>query len=435
MNGNELLDCMDLVDPAFVEAADQMPEKKRIPKGLLASAACLTLLLVGTALGLRPAPVELPLETTQPTIPTVPATEPDQTINPAIIITEPDWIPHYNSEEDSGIVSDHKIHAPCYFTEPLSEEFLKRLTPEICPDWLELSGYAAFLGAAGMEGEPKLLGAFLTLTTELPAAEFSLQIKKYDYIDCVIRGYEPIVTELHGREYAFYLLRTSDGLTHLKAETIRDGWTWRYILSLPSEQEAEGKAALEQTVLAMHPISNPEFLTPSYLPEYRDEELTLEQALADPDFGSCFLPQLPAGFDPETIVRYKDYQSDYLFGLWSRGYDDIAWRVSRITDEDCARLTNLEDVENYDLSLYPIPRADSVPDELREIVDNPIFTGVELTLEAVKARAYRVQDSGDTDGWRMHFSVLYGVTLVEITAKGVEPEWIWQILSDLNESL
>ena len=78
--------------------------------------------------------------------------------------------------------------------------------------------------------------------------------------------------------------------------------------------------------------------------------------------------------------------------------------------------------------MYPIPRADSVPKELREIVDNPIFDANELTLEAVYKRAYK---AGDTDEWRMEFSVKYNDVIVEVRTNGVEPEWVYQQLMKL----
>jgi len=111
--------------------------------------------------------------------------------------------------------------------------------------------------------------------------------------------------------------------------------------------------------------------------------------------------------------------------------DGLSWVVTPYTEEDVPRLTSVDDKKNYDLSLYPIPRADSVPDELREIVDNPIFSAEELTLEAVYCRAYKVDDAGDTDGWRMIFSVKYGDVIVSVSTKGVEPEWLYQQIVDL----
>ena len=77
---------------------------------------------------------------------------------------------------------------------------------------------------------------------------------------------------------------------------------------------------------------------------------------------------------------------------------------------------------NYDMGLYPIPLAEPVPKELWEIVSNLIFRAEELTLNVVWKRAYQVEEAGDTSGYRMQFSVLYGDVAVEINSKGVDPE-------------
>ena len=53
-------------------------------------------------------------------------------------------------------------------------------------------------------------------------------------------------------------------------------------------------------------------------------------------------------------------------------------------------------------------------------------------MEAVWSRAYKTEDSGDSSGWRMKFSVKYDETVVEIRSKGVDPEWIYRQLRALN---
>ena len=58
---------------------------------------------------------------------------------------------------------------------------------------------------------------------------------------------------------------------------------------------------------------------------------------------------------------------------------DLNWGVFELKERDKARITSVADTENYDLALYPIPRGDSVPEELWEIVDRPIFLFEELT--------------------------------------------------------
>ncbi len=53
-----------------------------------------------------------------------------------------------------------------------------------------------------------------------------------------------------------------------------------------------------------------------------------------------------------------------------------------------------------------------------------------LSLSRCRERN-RLKRRGDTDGWRMHFSVLFGDILVEIRTKGVSPEWAFDQLTGL----
>ena len=169
------------------------------------------------------------------------------------------------------------------------------------------------------------------------------------------------------------------------------------------------------------------------IPELREDELNLSEAYADPDFGA-YLPQdVPSGFAFESAMRFINQRNNYLVALWAQGMTDIHWRVSVLAEDDKARITPVADTQNYDLSLYPIPRADSVPHELREILDNPIFRIEDLTLEAVQSRAYEVSDKGDISGPHMRFSVLYGDTLAEINVKGATPEAIFEMLQQIKK--
>lgn len=180
-----------------------------------------------------------------------------------------------------------------------------------------------------------------------------------------------------------------------------------------------GKADLD----VFHPV----------VPELRNDSLSLYEARADVDFGSYIPKTLPKGFAFENATRFINQERNTLFVNWTKGMSSIRWQVSLLKDNDKTRITNVADTKNYDLALYPIPRADSVPDELREIVDNPIFLIDELTLDAVRARSYEVSDSGDEQGPRMRFSVLYGDTLVELNVKGTTPEAMFEILQQIKK--
>ena len=69
--------------------------------------------------------------------------------------------------------------------------------------------------------------------------------------------------------------------------------------------------------------------------------------------------------------------------------------------------------------------------ELQSVVDNPIFTVEELTLDAVWKRAYKIED--ESDEWRMRFSVKCGDILVEVSTEGVTPEWLYEELVRLGK--
>lgn len=167
-----------------------------------------------------------------------------------------------------------------------------------------------------------------------------------------------------------------------------------------------------------------------------DETMTLEEAQRLEPFGGYMLSEVPSGFTAETIQRYQDENTNYLLGLWTKGegsFDEISWRVSFYDETMGNRVTSVYDTRNYDLSLYPSPLADSVPEELFEIVDHPIFNIDELTLEAVNRRAYSISQSNDTNETRMSFGVRYGDIVVEITTKGVSPEWIYDQLINVYQ--
>lgn len=171
------------------------------------------------------------------------------------------------------------------------------------------------------------------------------------------------------------------------------------------------------------------------VPELREDRLKLDEARTDADFGAYLPAEVPAGFVFEDALRFINQEQDMLIVNWSKGMSYIDWRISSLNDNDKTRITSVGNKKNYDLSLYPIPRADSVPDELREIVDNPIFLIDELTLDTVRARTYKVSDSGDEPGARMRFSVLYGDILVELRIKGASSEAIFDILQQIKNKL
>lgn len=447
MRGNELLDHMNLVDPAYVEAADQLPAKKKQPFikwGTLA--ACLCLAIAGTlllpkqqklALG---APMPNPTETIErgdePEVyPEHPILHPgDEGYDaPEPLPEEPDEREQpldpgtFLFNEPTAAMDIARAYIPGCFTEELNEAELAAVTPDRLAAGMELSGFARF------DGEGNFLSVSLAVQIPTFSNPVSVIFEKGEPLICyVVEGGEAIST-VNGVDLILYQGSYDEENHWLQAS----GSMGEYAITV--SYDAVG-ISLEQaqadliTVLHCFTCSEPDFsaITAEYIPPYIFEELTFAEAQADPDFGNWMPTSLPEGFAEERFHRHMEQNVNYLSGFWSKGwgsdYADLHWEISYFEESDNQRLTAAADTQNYDLSLYPIPRADSVPEELREIVDHPIFLAEELTLEVVQARAYKVQDAGDSHGWRMHFSVKYGNIVIEIRSKGIDPQWIYDQL-------
>lgn len=337
------------------------------------------------------------------------------------------WIANFN--EATSVLSADRAMIKGYFTENLSDAELTALEPGMRFEYMTYSGYAGF------DNYGNLLDVVMTVTTTLTDSPVTVALTDYSFGPCYVLPGEEIVSVCEKVEYRVYQYESGNTIT-LAADAMINDIYFYFTMDTTQAQLEQAKTDFQCVLacFAYYEEGKPDLsvITPEEIPELMEQMFTtLSEAQAEPDFGQYLPSELPAGFSEAAIRRFKFQNTNYLSGLWSKGLDDLTWVISPFTEEDTHRLTNVKDKENYDLSLYPIPRADSVPDELREIVDNPIFTAEELTLETVYSRAYKISDAGDTDGWRMRFSVRYGDVIVTISAKGVEPEWVYQQLVNL----
>jgi hypothetical protein len=135
------------------------------------------------------------------------------------------------------------------------------------------------------------------------------------------------------------------------------------------------------------------------IPEYRHEALSLEGARDEADFGAYLPESAPAGFGFEFANRTVNQREDCLTAHWGRENAWFQWQVS-----------GREYAAGFD--------------------DGTLFTAEEISLDAVKALAfYREGDSGDIDAWRVELGVLYDGVCIGISAKGVSPEEVWDLIS------
>lgn len=438
MTGTELLDKMELIAPAYIEEADCPAVKKpRRWLGWTATAACLCLAALmlfqgGDGQRIPGAPVPSPdgpaLREEAPDV------DPQHPILPAPSIPGFEEPPNPGTElvfnQATVVLDASRRYIPGYFTKPLTQEELEGILPRRQAAGMTVSA------AGGFDGDGKLLEVFLTVEAPFLREDAQVVFSQEEPLrDYEVDG-EPVVCVLYGVPVTLYQWSADGARDTLYARAKINGWNLRLTYGTAAEELEQAKRDFEVLVLCFldYDQGQPDLsaIGPGEIPEFVDEQLTLEEALRDEDFGGLMLTEVPEGFAAESIRRYRDQRNDHLSGLWTKGLASLSWRVSFFTEEDRGRLTGVEQTERYDLSRYPIPRADSVPEELREVVDDPIFAADELTAEVVLARAYTVEETGDAEGWRMAFSVRYGDLLVEVRTKGVDPQWVYEQLSDLR---
>ena len=426
MNGSMLFENMVGIEDAFLEQSEK-PKKRMSMRVWLSAAACVAAVaatvLVLSGMGQDAAfdPMD------HDGAPITDGTLPDGG-------SETEWKAIYNPAEYSGIAGDRAFAAEGYFTEELSAEEISAIEPEKRADWMNYSGFAGFEAS---EDSAKLLHILLRVSTTDADSMVLVWISKtpIENLNCcyVLPG-EPALSVCGETEFEIYEYSAGG---HARLEAYCEQFGLYFAFEMGTEEEKLGQAKSDfETILESftHYSGGPDLsaVNAEYIPEMINRELAHSEALAEEDFGAYMLKKAPDGFGLENILRFKNQHKDYLSALWSRGYDDLDWTVKYYTDEDEKRIISVSDTENYDLGLYPIPMAESVPEHLRETVDNPIFEIEDLTLEAVMKRARALDDMGDSGGLRMRFTVKYGDILVEISSKGVSPEWIYEQLIALK---
>lgn len=152
-----------------------------------------------------------------------------------------------------------------------------------------------------------------------------------------------------------------------------------------------------------------------------------EEAARDVDSLGGYLPtKLPQGYRFESAYSNQDVQEENLNMTWTRGMDSIM--ISITLPADLPATVDVNQPETYDERLYEIPFAETVPEEYRASVDNPVFAWEDMSLEIVRSRMMAREDQGDTNTPRGNFTVLYsdGVVL-RFSGRGTAEE-IWEML-------
>lgn len=429
MSKDRVVDSLGKIDDDMIQSVEALRQKKKRPAwtkwGAMAACFCLLVAAMVAAPNLFPETTPTPPDNNDfPVHDSSVQTNPNQSEGQHTETVRTPWTLHFN--DVSSMIAANRPYYKGTFTEDLTDVELAALLPSVD---LSCSGYAMF------DNYGNLLEVVMQASTVLPESPVTIALADYYFgFDYVLSGGE-MVSVCNGLEYKAYQYE-SGNTVELSAYTIINDIYFAFGMDVPQDNLEQAKEEFQRVLecFAYYEAGKPDLsiIVPEEIPELTEQTFdTLVEARAESDFGRYLPSEIPAGFGDASIYRFKFQDSNFLTAMWSRGMDDLSWVITPYTEEDAHRITSVDDKKNYDLSLYPIPRADSVPDELREIVNDPIFEAEELTLEAVYCRAYKVNDAGDTDGWRMKFSVKYGDVIVSVSTKGVEPEWVYQQLVNL----
>lgn len=320
----------------------------------------------------------------------------------------------------------NKINILGYFTEELSKtqcDILLGNRTDIFEKSYTLSA------SAGFSGEGELDEASILCIEKKTGLNMRIQMRKapiqigYQSSNASILSYIDDIAVTAG-----FIDNTSNNGINLYFTSFTLGQTGYYIEAEGGDNAKEELMTLT-SLLIKNGIVDLTKITPTSIPEWVDSDLTIEEARLDSDFGSYVPKNIPSGYIFESSKRIISQNTNTLLITWINGSKYIEYSVMRLKNEDKTRIVDINKQETYDLALYPIPRADSIPRELIEIVDNPIFNEKDLTTNTVYTRAYKSNETGDDiSGYRMCFSVLYDDVVVKVNVKGSTPEAIFNML-------
>lgn len=342
--------------------------------------------------------------------------------------TEPDIYELFFNRAETCYQPD-RAYALGYFTLPLDEDDFSTLNLPVTDHNRSFSGVAGF-SAAG-----ELYNVAIVCKNETSGYETAIEMER----ERVFVEYlypEPVkVLTVHGVTVEAGFWQNGGSSMYYAFFTFGQTGYYLRVEEIAGDERAGDELTELVSLIINRGSADLNGITPEVIPEFRNDDLTLKEARSDTSFGALVPNTVPNGFGFESAIRSIHQWNDSLNLQYAgTGRAELRVTIRRPREDDWERIIDPAKTETYDLSLYPIPRSESVPRELWQIVDHPVFRIEDLTLELVMARAYFVEEAGDTSGDRMSFGVLYGDIVVEVTGKGAPPDEVYKMLSRMGDS-
>lgn len=452
MTGKQMFDSMQYLEDELLEEGTRRRVRTRRSLYVCAAAACAALVLGAVLL--------VPGRTVDPSVPdgapvmeasgeiafTAPTAPPQRGGVPDETEPEPAK-PAALAWNDRDPAADTQADASWVLvSEPLTAEQLADCRPEILREWMvdAVSGYAAYHLANGAGG---LAYVELTFSSSGWPGTLTVRIRDKDAAQLPSCGMEwwetDKVDSLNGQEYRAYRLRYLHGegdpernppeaWTDLRVVFEKENLEYTLLTSAAGTWEEQAGMDLAELLLCYAGTHAVPDLSEFHCGEHllRDEELTWDEALADPDFGAYVPAQGPEGMALDFTRRYQfDTVENILTLYWENDGSYLLWHIKPVSWESERRRVTAAEIERYDLRLYAAPWTEHADQADWMTLDRPVFSIGELSEDLVNARTYV-----DYDGLPgMRFSVEYETgVLVELNAKGVAPAWIYETLTTIG---
>ena len=428
MKSKDILEGLGFIDEKFIEEANEEIAKEKIKKSkilkmIVPIAASLAIIVTSIAFwqqGQNLSPI-------QPNVDNLPSIVGD---NKEDGITATEYTLSLN--EANAISNDRNLAIKGHFWNELTDKEIKEVLPIISEKY-DINSTVHY---SSEDNVATIFQVYSNGTTSKNQS-IGITIAPNKIEKCYIIDGEPILSEFDGISIEAGLFITDKNSNNeqdyvyfadFKIDNIAYYIEFR---SENKEAEEDFKRLIPEIILGGK--ANLSILENPIIPKLIDEELLEEEAYNEVDFGK-YLFEIPSAYEFNGAYRWLNQNRNSLYASWSNGYDDISISVSPNNEESISRIVSPEEINLYDISLYSIPWAESIPSDIRQIVENPVFNIEDLTLDMIKMRGYIRNEVGDpsSNSLNLRFSVLYDDIIIEIRSEGLSAEYLYEQLISLD---
>lgn len=169
---------------------------------------------------------------------------------------------------------------------------------------------------------------------------------------------------------------------------------------------------------------------------YETIELSENELYSNPMFGDYLPKKIIKGykFDSATIADFtgnEDKGRTTLLLNYTLNYNYIMIRVEKAVNVNLEQYVDVKDTKKYDIVNYPIPHAESIPDDLYYTMNYPIFKAEDITKDVIGLRKVVYNELGEgsnTEKTTYRFSIQCGDYIIEYYIKGSNTNAIFDMV-------